>query len=114
MNVQKLAEEAGLTLMAGDGKRAVSGGVYCCDLLSMVMGQAPTGCAWVTVMNNQNSVIAAMMADTACVVFAEGIHPEESVLRRAVQEGVNVLQSDRPIYETAKALDVILHSPAEE
>lgn len=111
MNVNKLSVLSGLPLVAGDGKRVVNGGVYCCDLLSLVMGKAPTGSAWVTVMNNQNSVIAAMMADTACVVFAEGIAPDETVLRRAAEEGINVLVSEQPVYETAHALDTILQAP---
>ena len=27
---------------------------YCCDLLSIAMGNAPAGCAWCTVMGNMN------------------------------------------------------------
>ena len=31
--------------------------VFCCDLLSVAMGKAPAGCAWVTVMGNMNTAI---------------------------------------------------------
>lgn len=108
MTVRELCEAAHLKLLAGDGERDVDGGVYTCDLLSLVMGRAPDGCAWVTVMANQNSVVAGMMADVACIVFAEGIRPEDVVLRRAETEGITALFSEDAVYPTAKRLDQAL------
>lgn len=108
MKVKELARLSGLSLLAGDGEREVEGGVYCCDLLSMAMGRAPTGSAWITVMCNLNTIVSAMMADTACVIFAEGIRPEETVLARAQQENIAVLCSKEGAYPTAKRLDGIL------
>ena len=32
---------------------------FCCDLLSIAMGRAPAGCAWVTVMGNMNTLAVA-------------------------------------------------------
>ena len=32
---------------------------FCCDLLSIAMGRAPAGCAWVTVMGNLNTLAVA-------------------------------------------------------
>ncbi len=32
---------------------------FCCDLLSVAMGKAPAGCAWVTVMANINTLAVA-------------------------------------------------------
>ena len=34
----------------GDDTERVIEKVFCCDLLSVAMGRAPSGCAWVTVM----------------------------------------------------------------
>lgn len=39
--------------------------VFCCDLLSVAMGKAPAGCAWVTVMANINTLAVASLTDTA-------------------------------------------------
>ena len=36
----------------GDETEREIGKVFCCDLLSIAMGKAPEGCAWVTVMGN--------------------------------------------------------------
>ena len=61
MTANELCRACGFTLLAGGG-REIKGGVYCCDLLSMVMGRAPTDGVWFTVMANQNTIVAALMA----------------------------------------------------
>lgn len=111
MTVKEMAAAAGLSLLAGTGDRQVDGGVYTCDLLSMVMGRAPAGSAWVTVMCNQNSIVTAMMADVACVVFAEGVTPDEAMLERARLENIPVLVSSEAVFPTARLLDKLLARP---
>ena len=50
---------------------------FCCDLLSVAMGQAPSGCAWVTVMSNINTLAVTVFAtempifDAALIVYKE-------------------------------------------
>jgi ABC-type antimicrobial peptide transport system permease subunit len=53
---------------------------FCCDLLSIAMGRAPAGCAWVTVMGNLNTLAVAALADAACVILAEGAMLDEAAL----------------------------------
>lgn len=108
MTVQNLCEACGFTLLTANGTREVTGGVYCCDLLSMVMGRAPADCVWFTVMANQNTVVAALMAEVACVVLTEGIRPDEALLRRAEAEGIAIAAYKGPSYEAAKAADLCL------
>ncbi|MBQ7541323.1 MAG: hypothetical protein IJT44_03415 [Clostridia bacterium] len=99
-------------LAALDGMRALTcpepereiGGVYIGDLLSWVMGRAKADDAWITIMTNINVVAVAALADTACIVLAEGVAPEQAVLDTAGAKGVNILQCGRPIYETALLL----------
>ncbi len=78
--------------------------VYCCDLLSFVMGRAPAGSAWVTVMGNVNAVAVALLADVACVVFAEGVMPDDDAIEKARQNGVALLRSPAPVFDTARAI----------
>ena len=78
MTANELCRDCGFTLLCC-GDREISGGVYCCDLLSMVMGRAPTDGVWFTVMANQNTIVAALMADVACVVLTEGIRLSDPV-----------------------------------
>ena len=72
MTANELCRACGFTLLCCP-EREITGGVYCCDLLSMVMGHAPTDGVWFTVMANQNTIVAALMADVSCVVLTEGI-----------------------------------------
>lgn len=74
---------------------------FCCDLLSIAMGKAPAGCAWVTVMGNLNVLAVAALADAACIILAEGVSLDETAGPKAVQEGITVFQTDLAVFEAA-------------
>ncbi|MEM1484517.1 DRTGG domain-containing protein [Oscillospiraceae bacterium PP1C4] len=78
--------------------------VYCCDLLSFVMGRAPANSAWVTVMGNVNAIAVAMLCDVACVVLAENAVLDEEAKPKAEQNEIVVLRSSLPVFETATAI----------
>lgn len=72
VTVRQIAEKCGFSVLAGAGALdREAGRVFCCDLLSFVMGRAPADCAWITVMGNVNAIAVAVLADTACIVLAE-------------------------------------------
>lgn len=101
MTVTQLANEAGFTAAAMPrGDREITG-VYIGDLLSWVMGRANSGDAWITIMSNQNVVAVATLADTACVILAEGVQPEDGVTQLAMEKNINLLISPVSAYETA-------------
>lgn len=77
---------------------------FCCDLLSIAMGRAPEGCAWVTVMGNMNTLAVASLADAACVIMAEGAVLDEVAKRKAAEQEITVLQTEEPIFEAALAV----------
>lgn len=87
-------------LTVTDGEREI-GGVYIGDLLSWVMGRAAADDAWITIMSNINVVAVASLADAACVLFAEGVVPEDNVIQTATDKGINLLVSDLSAYELA-------------
>ena len=101
MKVKDLCEELGWELAIGDGEREIKGGIYCCDLLSLVMGRAPADSLWITVMGNVNSMAVATLADTACVVVAENMPLDAEALEGAKKGGVTVLRTEKPVYEAA-------------
>ena len=74
---------------------------YCCDLLSIVMGKAPAGCAWVTVMGNMNSVAVASLAEIGAIILADGVKPDANAIKRAEENGINIYLSDDPVFDTA-------------
>ena len=108
MTVQELASALSLTEFdLPDPDRPVTGG-YAGDLLSWVMGRAREGDCWITIMSNQNVAAVALMTDAACVVLTEGVVPDEALLRRAQQQGINLLGTKRSSFETAAALRKLL------
>ncbi|MBQ8732546.1 MAG: hypothetical protein IJY82_06935 [Oscillospiraceae bacterium] len=105
MTVSELAATCNFTFAAGqeEADRAVSGG-YCGDLLSLVMGRAGSGNAWLTVMGNVNAVAVAVLADVGCMILCEGVCPDAEALTRAKQQGVCLLRTDLPAFEAAVAV----------
>lgn len=108
MTVKELAEKLSFTVRAlPDGDREISG-VYIGDLLSWVMGRAGADEAWITIMSNRNIVAVATLADTACILLAEGVVPDDGVAQLAAEKGVNLLTSPHSAYETALGISRLL------
>lgn len=76
-------------------------GVYIGDLLSWVMGRAKSGDAWITIMSNVNTVAVATLADTSCIVLAEGVTLDEDVRKTAEAKEINVVSTNFPAYGAA-------------
>lgn len=83
--------------------------LYCCDLLSIAMGRAPEGCAWVTVMGNINTLAVAALTDAACIVLAEGVSLDDAALKKAKEQDITVLKTEKPVFEGALAIHNMLH-----
>ena len=86
MTIQDLMEnEAFAVVNAGEETDRAVESVYCCDLLSVAMGHAPAGCAWVTVMGNINTlaVVALLSLGTLWwqVRRAASANPVDSLKR---------------------------------
>ena len=106
MTVNELSAMPGFKPVAvPDGDREING-IYIGDLLSWVMGRAKADDAWITIMTNINVVAVASLADTACIVLAEGVNPDSSVIETANAKGVNIISSEMPAYEASKAIGI--------
>ena len=103
MLVKELQAHGFEALSLPDGDREIDG-VYIGDLLSWVMGRAQMDNAWITIMTNVNVIAVATLADTSCVILAEGVDMPEDILETAKDKEINVLRSSQPIYETAVQL----------
>lgn len=83
-------------------------GVYIGDLLSWVMGKAEQGNVWITIMSNINTVAVATLADTSCILLAEGVLPDENALEAAKAKGINILSTSLSAYEAAMKISELL------
>lgn len=74
---------------------------FCCDLLSVSMGKAPAGAAWVTIMGNLNALAVASLTECACIILAEGTLIEPTVVEKAKMQNITVFKTDLPIFDAA-------------
>ena len=104
-NLKKLIEElefkcvTGVNLLDKEPKWA-----YVSDLLSDVMGKAQPQMIWVTSQIHKNIVAVASLIDLSAIVIVNERKPDEDMLKLAEEEGVVVLTSDNPAFETAGML----------
>lgn len=108
MTTGQLANECGFTVLHLAENAPEVHGAYACDLLSWVIGRAEAGAALVTVMTNVNVIAVAVMAELSCVVLCEGVTPDEAALQKAKSQGISILSSSKPVYETCLAMGKVL------
>lgn len=106
----ELSEKLGFRIInEGDGRSRELCGIYCCDLLSVVMGRAKADDLWITVMANINTIAVAVLSDVSCVLLSEGVSLDEQGLEKAKMQGVCVLATELPTFEaSAKAAQLFL------
>lgn len=104
MTVETFAKEFGFKVLSLPSPEKEVTGAYVGDLLSWVMGRANSGDVWITIMSNVNIAAVATLADTACILLAEGVVLDDEVLSVAKNKGINVLSSEKSAYSIAKMI----------
>ena len=72
------------------------------------MGRAKADDAWITIMSNVNILAVASLADTACIILAEGVTVDDGIRATAIDKEINILTTEMNIYETAVYLNSLL------
>lgn len=110
MTVKELIEsELFAVVNTGAGIDTKITGMFCCDLLSIAMGKAFAGCAWVTVMGNINTLAVASLTEAACIILAEGQELDEQAVKKAKEQEITVLKTELPVFEAALRVHQELH-----
>ncbi|HPO07509.1 MAG TPA: serine kinase [bacterium] len=89
--------------VVGEGSGPVEG-VYCSDLLSDVLANAPENSLWITVQNHRNIVAVAETRDVAAIVVAGGRPVLDDTKRQAKLLEVPIYSSPLTVYEIAGRL----------
>ncbi len=109
MTVKEAIDHLNLEIIhPGDTNAAITE-PYCCDLLSVAMGNAPAGCAWCTVMSNMNTLAVASLADCACIILCCSANVDDNMKLKAVSQNLCLLRTDKPIFDTALAVYNLIH-----
>lgn len=107
MTIGELARKLGLEDLtpglAGGADEAVTAG-YVSDLLSDVLANGPAGGVLVTVQVHLNVVAVAVHAGLRGIVFAMGRVPDETVRRKAVEEGIRLYGTRETAFEVVGRL----------
>jgi predicted transcriptional regulator len=105
MKVSQVVAALNWRVLAGAGalENEVNGG-YVADLLSCVMAGAQSGDLWITLQTHANIVAVASLLNISAIVVAEGAPVPESTLTKAEEQGVPVLTTTEPVYETVARL----------
>ena len=111
MTVQNLIDSGIFRMVnAGESPEREITVPFCCDLLSIAMGKAPAGCAWVTVMGNMNTLAVASLADAACIIMAEGAVLDDMAMKKAKEQEITVLDTELPIFDAALKVYQMQHA----
>ena len=68
---------------------------YCCDLLSIAMGNAPAASAWCTVMSNMNTLAAYLMPHPTSVQVDTDRSSVEEIIASLEQQGITVRRNEQ-------------------
>ena len=109
MNVADIAKLLGAEILTIPEPDAEASGCYCGDLLSWVMGRAREKQIWITIMTNINVVAVASLSGVSAVIISENAEIDAEVLKKAEEQGINILRMATSTYETAVALSKILN-----
>lgn len=101
MTVKELATLCNYEIINLGNPDAVVSTPYCCDLLSIAMGNAPAGCAWCTVMSNMNTLAVATLTDASCIILCGNVNADDNMKLKAVSQNINLLRTEKAIFDAA-------------
>ena len=104
MKISDIAAKLEAEVIVSGNPDAETDSVYAGDFLSRVMGRAPAGSVWLTVMGNVNVAGVAVMADIGAVVLCEGVKPDALLIQKCAAEGIALLATAKTVYECCKLL----------
>jgi hypothetical protein len=109
MTVSEIAEKAGLNIISGSRyiDKEVTG-VYICDLLSDVMGNANEGMLWVTLQTHKNIMAVATLKDLAGIILIKGLQPAADCAIQSETEKIPILGTELSAFDICGKLYTIL------
>lgn len=99
MTVSEFVKLSGGKVLTGEYEDRTIASGYTCDLLSHVMGRGQADMAWITVQAHMNVIAVAALLDFACVIIPEGLPVEETIVKKAAQEGIILVACAQSAYE---------------
>jgi len=111
MKIKEIIEKLQLKILTGHENLdvEVTGG-YTSDLLSDVIANSKEGNLWITMQIHQNIIAVAKLKDLAGIIIVNNREPDEDTLRKAKEENVPILCSERIAFEVSGKLYELISS----
>jgi predicted transcriptional regulator len=105
MRLKEIVEKLNLRVLTAEERleKDVSGG-YASDLLSDVIANSREKNVWITLQTHQNVVAVAKLKDLTAIIIVNDRQPEELTLKKAAEEKIPLLSTDRSAFEIAGRL----------
>lgn len=105
MKIKEIIEKLQLKTLTGQKNLEVEvTGGYTSDLLSDVIANSKEGNLWITLQTHQNIIAVAKLKDLAGIIIVNNREPDEETLKKANEENVPVLCTDRIAFEISGKL----------
>lgn len=104
MKLQELINSCNLEIIhANDLSVEIENG-YIGDLLSDVMGHAPSASVWITVQSHMNIIAVASITGIRAIILCNGLEFEETTIEKAKQNNITLLSSNLASFKTSVCL----------
>lgn len=104
MKLQEFINSCDLEIIhANDLSTEIDNG-YAGDLLSDVMGHAPSASVWITVQSHMNIIAVASITGIRAIILCNGLEFEEATIEKAKQNNITLLSSKLDSFKTCQDL----------
>lgn len=108
MNVSEFAGLCGFRIVAGTAAAGKEiSGYYVTDMLSEALGHARSGQVLVTIQTHANVLAVAVQKRLSCVLFTGDVLPQAELCALADREGIPLLVSCMPTFETVRQICMV-------
>ena len=102
MNLRELVKRLNLKVFSCENllEREFEG-VYVCDLLSDVLGNAKPKQIWVTLQTHKNILAIAQLKELSAIILVKGLEPNQDTILKAEEEKIILLGSEKETFDLA-------------
>ena len=100
MTVNQLAEKYNMQVLSeGSTFSSEFKGCFSGDLLSLARSGVTQSDVWVTVQTNLNILGIAALTEAACIIVANNMTVQDEIIKRAKEEDICLLRSEKTAFE---------------
>ncbi|MCK9223531.1 MAG: serine kinase [Candidatus Muirbacterium halophilum] len=104
MKISEMIEKLNLKILTGDFEDCDVKFGYVSDMLSDVMGHAPSESALITILAHENVIAVAMLRDISIIILANNRMPDKKTIEKSCDENIIIGVTQLSAFETAGIL----------